>query len=187
MSSKFNFHSNLTRIAGTLHEDLCTFMIISCSILLRTRNVSDNSCRENHNPHFMFNNSFSENRAFYEIMWKNMVEPDRPQITIWHMRIACWITKATETYSVCNTACFCKRLNIKFTRKLLVFVNSRKQVKYICTRAKAFYDAYYFENVLLTCLLAKLCSFSESRRSSKITVLSKQTILMVHYVLHHYQ
>jgi hypothetical protein len=25
---------------------------------------------------------FSENRAVYEIMWKNIVEPDRPQMTI---------------------------------------------------------------------------------------------------------
>jgi hypothetical protein len=38
------------------------------------RNVSDESCRENHNTHFMFENFFfSENRAVYEIMWKNMV------------------------------------------------------------------------------------------------------------------
>jgi hypothetical protein len=28
-----------------------------------------------------------------------MVEPDRPQMTIWHKRIACWITKATNTQS----------------------------------------------------------------------------------------
>ena len=28
-----------------------------------------------------------------------MVEPDRPQMAIGHMRIACWITKATDTYS----------------------------------------------------------------------------------------
>jgi len=27
-------------------------------------------------------------------MWKNTVEPDIPQITIWRMRIACWIRKA---------------------------------------------------------------------------------------------
>jgi hypothetical protein len=26
--------------------------------------------------------SFSENGAIYEIMWKNLVEPERPQITI---------------------------------------------------------------------------------------------------------
>jgi hypothetical protein len=34
------------------------------------------------NTHFVFNNVFSENRAVYEIMWKNMVQPDRPQMTI---------------------------------------------------------------------------------------------------------
>jgi hypothetical protein len=27
-------------------------------------------------------NFFSGNRAVYEIMWKNMVEPDRPQMTV---------------------------------------------------------------------------------------------------------
>ena len=36
---------------------------------------------------------FSENRAIYKIMWKNIVQPDRPQITTCRMRIACWITK----------------------------------------------------------------------------------------------
>ena len=28
-----------------------------------------------------------------------MVEADRPQMTTWRMRIACWITKATNTHS----------------------------------------------------------------------------------------
>jgi len=32
-------------------------------------------------------------------MWENTVQLDRPQMTIWHMRIACWITKATNTHS----------------------------------------------------------------------------------------
>ena len=31
-------------------------------------------------------------------MWKNGLEPDRPQKTIWPMRIACWILKATNTH-----------------------------------------------------------------------------------------
>ena len=44
-------------------------------------------------------NNFSENRAVCEIMWKNMVEPDRPQMTIWRMRIACWRLTATNTHS----------------------------------------------------------------------------------------
>jgi hypothetical protein len=40
-----------------------------------------------------------ENRAVYEIMWKNTVEPGRPQVTIWRMRIACWVPKATNTHT----------------------------------------------------------------------------------------
>jgi hypothetical protein len=42
---------------------------------------------------------FSENRAVYEEMWKNRVQLDRPQMTQWRMRIACWIPKATNTHS----------------------------------------------------------------------------------------
>ena len=33
--------------------------------------------------------------AFYEIMWKNILDPDRPQMTTRRMRIAFWISKAT--------------------------------------------------------------------------------------------
>jgi len=43
---------------GTLHEDKYTFMIISQSHLLRMRNVTDQSCRENQNARFMVNNFF---------------------------------------------------------------------------------------------------------------------------------
>jgi len=28
-----------------------------------------------------------------------MIEPDRPQLTIWRMHFACWITKSTNTHS----------------------------------------------------------------------------------------
>jgi hypothetical protein len=41
---------------------------------------------------------FFENRIVYEIMWKNIVERDRPQMTIWRVRVACWITKVTSTH-----------------------------------------------------------------------------------------
>jgi len=30
---------------------------------------------------------------------ENVVEPGRPQMTIWRMRITCWIPKATNTHS----------------------------------------------------------------------------------------
>jgi hypothetical protein len=48
--------------------------------------------------HFTFNN-LNEDRATYEIKWKNIVEADRPQMTIWRTHIACWIPKAKNTLS----------------------------------------------------------------------------------------
>ena len=35
----------------------------------------------------------------YEIMWKNIVESDRPYMTTWSMGIARWIPKATNAHS----------------------------------------------------------------------------------------
>ena len=63
------------------------------------RNVSDKSCRENQNTLFVFSIFFFEYRSVYENMWKNTVEPGRPQMTIWRMRFICWITNATNTHS----------------------------------------------------------------------------------------
>jgi hypothetical protein len=73
----------------------------------------------------MFCNYFFENCAIYEIMWKNIIEPESQQMTVWRMCISCWIPKTTNTYfqnkgkgkavqftgleyilSVCNVYCF---------------------------------------------------------------------------------
>jgi hypothetical protein len=43
----FKFYLNMTRMTGPLHVDVCTFVIIYHCILLRMRNVSGRSCREN--------------------------------------------------------------------------------------------------------------------------------------------
>jgi hypothetical protein len=60
---------------GTLHEDLCAFMKIFCWILLRMGNLSDKSCSENQNRHFMFNNFVYPKRVPFMIqcgkMWYN--------------------------------------------------------------------------------------------------------------------
>jgi hypothetical protein len=61
------------------------------------KNISDRSCSESRNTHFMFNMYFF-NRAVYEIMWKNIVERGRPHMTIWRMRVACRIPKTTNTH-----------------------------------------------------------------------------------------
>jgi hypothetical protein len=38
-------------------------------------------------------------RDIFVIMWKTTSDPDRTQMTIWRMRIACCITKATDTHT----------------------------------------------------------------------------------------
>jgi uncharacterized protein involved in propanediol utilization len=43
--------------------------------------------------------TFFESCAVYEIKWENTVEADRPQMTMWRMRIACWTIKADDTHS----------------------------------------------------------------------------------------
>jgi hypothetical protein len=101
LSRKFEFYQQRTRTSGTLQEDQynLTFFIISRTVLLRMRNVSDKICRENQNTHFTFNNFFFENRIIYKIMLKNIVKPDRPQMTMWRMRVACWVPKTTNSHS----------------------------------------------------------------------------------------
>jgi hypothetical protein len=61
------------------------------------RNISDKICRENKKKIHVQIYIFFLNCASYEIMWKNMVQPDSRQMTIGRIRIACWITKATHS------------------------------------------------------------------------------------------
>jgi len=66
-------------------------MVISRSVLLRMRNISDNLQRK-HNTHFMFNNIFSKSHTVYDMTWNSMVESGRPRMTS-------WIPKARDTNS----------------------------------------------------------------------------------------
>ena len=72
--------------------------IVSTSILFRIRNVSDNSCRENQNTHYLFNSFFFKSYS----LWDNVEKFYRvwqPQMTIWRMNIECRITKAIHTHT----------------------------------------------------------------------------------------
>jgi hypothetical protein len=68
---------------------------------------------EKHETRFIFSN-FILNRAVYEIMWKNVVQRGRPQMTIRRMRIAYWIPKAT--HRLCDTHCFSTATMVARTR-----------------------------------------------------------------------
>jgi len=51
-------------------------------------------------------------------MWKNILEPDWPQMTIWHMRIACRIPKAADTHSECVILFFFTEKVVARTRRI---------------------------------------------------------------------
>jgi hypothetical protein len=70
-------------------------MTISRLTLPRMRNISSKSCEEKENTHLVFNNRIPKIVPFYEIMSKNMMEPERPHTGLWR-RVACWISKATR-------------------------------------------------------------------------------------------
>ena len=112
-----SFIKNLTIITGTLHEGQFTFLI-SRSVLLRMRNISDKSCIGNENTHFVLSNFFSfKNCTVYEKIWKNVVQRGRPQMAIWRMRTACWLPKSYKhTHRLCNTHCFSTTAMVARTR-----------------------------------------------------------------------
>jgi hypothetical protein len=96
---KFKFHLNRTEITGTLHEGLCTYLIMSCSFILRTRNVSDKIV-EKIKRRVLYSITVFENRAVYDIMWENL-----PQVTIWRVRIRMLDTEGyKQTLRIFNTS-----------------------------------------------------------------------------------
>jgi hypothetical protein len=51
--------------------------------------------------------NFSKNRAVYDIIWKNMIQPDGLQMTIYLIRICMLDTYGyKQTLRICSTCCF---------------------------------------------------------------------------------
>ena len=83
------------------------------------RNVSGHSYRENQIVHFMFSNFFFRKSCR---LWNNVEKycgAGKATDTIWRMRVACWVPKATNTLIICNiyyiyttTVVTRKRLNV---------------------------------------------------------------------------
>ena len=72
---------NLTRLRGTIPEDLSTFMITFRRIMPRMRNISAKRYKQKtHTSCSTIPPPQKKNRAVYEITWKNMEEPDRPKM-----------------------------------------------------------------------------------------------------------
>jgi len=95
---KFKFHQNLTRITGISHLDLRTFMINLPQFFLKWK-IFQTKVADKIKTHILCSITFSENHAANKIMWKNIVELDRPPMTICRTWIARWVPKATNTHS----------------------------------------------------------------------------------------
>ena len=58
--------------------------------MFRTKDV------EKIKTHILYSISFFEKKSAVKEMWKNILDPDRSQMTIWNIRIACWLPRATN-------------------------------------------------------------------------------------------
>jgi hypothetical protein len=106
--------------------------------------------------HFVSINFFSENLTVYEIMWKNFVERGRPQVTIWRIRIACWVPKTTNThtqvvqYSLlfrCNNGCT-KASQCCVICTLAVLLQHSFKLLFLVSFSRVAFTAWVQENVV---------------------------------------
>jgi hypothetical protein len=104
------------------------------------RKVSDKSCGENQNIHFIFNNFSVENHSVnnVEIYDRARQAADDKIGLILRMRFACWITKATDTLRLHNTYCLStttmlslKHLDVMFIRILPYLLNVQACCTYV--------------------------------------------------------
>jgi hypothetical protein len=100
---------------------------------------------------FMFDNFFVENPTVYEIMWNNIAQRGRTHDNITrHMRIACWIPKATNTLS-----------------KYLILIASHCNISYM--NPSQYYITHKFPVLLISCHLAYRGKVAVSPQSSAHT------------------
>jgi len=76
---------------------LCA-LIMPCWILLKMKTFSDKWCRENQITNFIFKTFFFKSCRLWDNLG-NVLEPDRPQMTVWRIQIVCCIPKTTNTLS----------------------------------------------------------------------------------------
>jgi hypothetical protein len=96
------------RITHTLHEDLCAFRWYLAELFLEWEIFPVKVVRKIKTRILWSVIFFPENGAVYEIIWKNMIGPHRPQMDniTRHIRCACWINKATDTLKICDANFF---------------------------------------------------------------------------------
>ena len=69
------------KMTGTLCKEMCSFMLVSRRVILKTRNVSDEICKKRGKTFYVQKLIFPQNLNVHEIMWENIAQPDRPRVT----------------------------------------------------------------------------------------------------------
>jgi len=95
-----SFENSLIKIHknnGTLREDQCTFFYHISLNFHRMRNSSDEFVEKKHILPFIL--LFSRKSCLLRDNVMKYSKPGRPQMTMWRMRFACWISKATNIHS----------------------------------------------------------------------------------------
>jgi len=87
---------------------------------------------------------FFENRAFYEKMWKNILERGMPQLTKWRVRIAFWICHSCQ-YGAC--ALHAGYVGLQIHAQVVLYL-----LLFLCNNSRAVVLRFTF----LTCLVLHL-------------------------------
>ena len=116
--------AKMKHLRGLYAQTFFTFQMpyVYRSDFFRTKNVSDKSYIGNHNTHFVCNNVFRTQCRLRNYL-ENMEQPGRPEMTIWYMRIACWIPTATDTIKI-NIYCFPLQQQLHVRASMLRFMYS---------------------------------------------------------------
>jgi hypothetical protein len=92
-------------------------MIISRWVLLKMRNISDESCRENQNTHFVFSNFFPKSCCLWDNVEKyGTARQATDGNIIRRMRFPCWINNATDTLRIYSISYICTAKMVTRTR-----------------------------------------------------------------------
>jgi hypothetical protein len=143
---KIQVSLTLTRIKSTVHEDQYTFLTISPSVRLRTKNVSGKV--EKIETFYV-----QEKNVFFRKpcrLWdnvENFVERGRTHMTVRRIRIACWIPKATNTHAVSKTYCFSTAKMIARTRLSVTFIRTLSLLFFVFLRSLCCGSDYKTETI----------------------------------------
>jgi hypothetical protein len=83
-------------------------------------------------------------------MWKIVLQPDSPQMTIWRMRITCWISETTDTHP--EYVIFISFTRQKWTRELASMLRLYVHCLSFCVFILKLVSEIYWKKVYLLCL-----------------------------------